>query len=95
MDYLRKVMCKNSLIRTYKASQGHFYNYWDRRPNPKNQTFEGVIIGKRILSNGANYYRNDSGVVYVPKEYITSYLVSVNMKENPVYVLEEDIEEIE
>ena len=94
MEYLQKVKCKAKLVRRYKHDKAAAYGQshkkiWIRRI----MKFEGVIIGKRLLSDGFNDYTNES-VIFEPEKSFVAFLVSINMKENPVYVLPEDLEEL-
>ena len=94
MNYLQKVKCKAKLKRMHssKLIQGQVWenHYRDWKRLIIKSKFEGVIIGKRNLSNGEVIY-DPEYIAFIPKEYFTAYLVSVNMNENPVYVLPEDI----
>ena len=60
---------------------------WEFMPYDKPK--EGILIGKRVLSNGINHFHDS--YVYLPKEYFTAYMVSLDMNTNPVYVRECDI----
>ena len=90
MNYLQKVECKAKLER--KHGESLHPNVWkadERFWKRKEQNFDGVIIGKRTLQNGIVVY--DEEIRFESDDYFTAYLVSVNMNENPVYVLPEDI----
>ena len=92
MKYLQKVKCKAKLKRIHGESlhpnQWHTSKrYWGRLKDE----FEGHIIGTRTLSDGTVTY-DPEGVIFDSDKYFKVYLVSVNMNENPVYVLPEDIE---
>lgn len=58
---------------------------------------EGVIVGWRTLANGTVEYGNDwdAGDEFRPTEHFKAYLVAFDMRRKPVYVLPEDLEEIE
>ena len=91
MNYLQKVKCKATLKRLYTKtiSKGKFNEIHQKSWNRIEGEFSGDIIGKRTLCDGEVDY--DEQITFIPKEYFTAYLVSVNMNENPVYVLPEDI----
>lgn len=61
----------------------------------KAATTEGVVIGKRTLRNGLLDYFPEEPPIYGAKESFPAYLVAFNMKENPVYVLPEDLRDPE
>lgn len=50
------------------------------------QTKEGIIIGKRTLSNGINHWDPDAGNMYESKDFFPAYLVAYDMKQKPVLV---------
>lgn len=82
------------LRRSYSSSSR--YNTWIKawvvdplRPAGKPQ--RGIVIGQRTLSNGENHYLGDDGIQYRPKNYFKVYLISFDMRRNPVYVLPEHI----
>lgn len=52
---------------------------------------EGVIVGKRTISNGDVNYRYDEGSDYVAAEYFTAYLIAYDLYRKPVHVLPEHI----
>lgn len=93
MKYLKKVKCKAKLKRIHSSIQckNELYSRPNRTWKRIEIQFEGIIIGKRNLCNGEVQY-DPEYIAFIPKEYITAYLVSVNMNDNPVYVLPEDIE---
>jgi len=91
MNYLQKVKCKAVLKRIHGTiTKTVFSSTQPRTWRSIEMEFEGVIIGKRNLSIGIVYYETDH-TKYSPQKYFTAYLVSVNMNQNPVYVLPEDI----
>lgn len=56
----------------------------------------GVIVGERWLSNGKVKYGGwDDTTQFYPTEHFKAYLVSYDMRRKPVYVLPEDLEEID
>ena len=93
------VRVKAKLKRDYKDSKADTpgLHYWKTVPLPEAR--EGLIIGKRTLSDGVVEYMPmsweypDDGQerYYNPKRHFTAYLVVFNIRENPVYVAEEDI----
>lgn len=53
---------------------------------------EGVIVGKRTLSNGDVVYPyEEGGGEYIRKESFTAYLVAYALHRSPVYVMPEHI----
>lgn len=57
---------------------------------------EGVIVGERTLANGNLIYGNGYDIIDVfrPTEHFKAYQVAFNIRQKPVYVLPEDLEEI-
>ena len=96
MKYLQKVKCKARLKRIHssKICKDELYKSHFRDWRRIEIEFNGVIIGQRTLSNGQVEY-DPEYIAFIPREYFKAYLVSVNMNENPVYVLPEDLEEFE
>lgn len=45
-----------------------------------------IFLGLRIIKTGKTHSDSEYGHYFVPKEHIKVMLVSVNAKENPVYV---------
>ena len=88
MKYLQKVKCTGKLVRHERRDieNHHYIKEWKKQA----VEFEGVIIGKRTLSNGIT----DSSV-YIPNEHFTAYLVSIDMNKKPVLVLPRDIDVLE
>ena len=85
---------------TAKLARGHierpqsdvWIKGWTR--SPLKEPREGIYLGKRTLSTGRTV--NDyEGSYYEPLEYTKAILVAVSNRENPVYVLPEDVEEID
>ena len=56
---------------------------------------EGIIIGKRTLSNGDTHYGYDGDTTYTPKEHFTAYLIVTSLRSAPVHVLPEHITALE
>lgn len=52
---------------------------------------EGVIVGKRTLSNGNTHYGYDEGTTYLQTEHFTAYLIAYDLHRKPVHVLPEHI----
>lgn len=62
----------------------------------KDNAREGVIVGERVLANGEVIWGGwDELTTFHPKEYIKAYLVAFDMRRKPVYVLPEDLEELD
>lgn len=57
------------------------------------QPAEGIIIGKRTLSNGYAQWE-EWGMDYGPAEHFTAWLVVTGLRSKPVHVLPEHIEVI-
>lgn len=57
---------------------------------------EGIIVGKRTLSNGWYAYGTyeDPGI-YTPKEHFTAWMVVTDLRSAPVHVLPEHITALE
>lgn len=57
----------------------------------------GIIVGWRTLANGKVTYGNDwdGSDEFRPTEHFKAYLVAYDMRRKPVYVLPEDLEEID
>lgn len=47
---------------------------------------QGIIIGKRTISNGRTEYVEDGIRAYIPEEYFDAYLVSTDLKSKPKLV---------
>ncbi|WXW93182.1 hypothetical protein SEA_BRAYBEAST_46 [Arthrobacter phage BrayBeast] len=62
--------------------------------NPFDGPAEGIIVGKRTLSNGYREYHYDAGYEYGPAEHFTAYLVAFDLRRKPVHVLPEHIEAV-
>lgn len=54
---------------------------------------EGIIIGKRTLSNGYTRWE-EYGTEYAPAEHFTAYLIVTDLHSKPVHVLSEHITEV-
>lgn len=55
------------------------------------QPAEGIIIGKRTLSNGYSQWE-EWGMDYGPAEHFTAWLVVKDLKSKPVHVMPEHVE---
>lgn len=55
---------------------------------------EGIIVGKRKLSNGYRQWE-EWGNQYSPAEYFTAWIVVKNLRSAPVHVLPEHITALE
>jgi hypothetical protein len=63
----------------------------DRRRQPL-PGGEGIIIGKRTLSNGNTHWlEGDGGTVYDAKEHFQAYLIVTSLRTAPNHVLPEHI----
>jgi monoamine oxidase len=64
-------------------------------PDPYAPEREGIIIGKRTLSNGHHYWESEGyGEGYwinEPAEHFTAYLIAFDLHRKPVHVLPEHI----
>ena len=91
-QFLDKVMVKSKLRRACTVLPGCYNRKeWviQRYKHPRG----GVVIGWRTLSNGEAEYWSDEPVTYRPKEHFKVLLVVMNEKQNPVYVLPEEVYE--
>lgn len=52
---------------------------------------EGVIVGKRTLSDGNVTYYGDAPGEYVPSKTFTAWLIAYDLQRKPVHVLPEHI----
>ncbi|WP_461169295.1 hypothetical protein [Arthrobacter sp. Z1-15] len=78
--------------RLWSSNAGHFSGEgWEEHRWPGG---EGVIVGKRTLSNGTANWLGDGGTEYVPTWHFTAYLIAHNLHRKPVYVLPEHIEPV-
>ena len=88
--FLDRIMVKSKLRRTETFVRGaNNKKQWDidRFKHPK----LGVVIGYRLLSNGESEYQcNDEPIIYHPKDYFKAFLVVIDEKHNPIYVLPEE-----
>jgi hypothetical protein len=56
------------------------------------RTVEGIVIGRRHLTNGINRYNGyDEPIEYVPEGRFVAYLVAYDMRLNPVHVMADDL----
>lgn len=68
------------------------WKIWDRVPMQEGSQVEGIIIGTRTLVNGIrDYIGYEEGYQFIPKERVKVFLVAFDMRQNPVYVLPEDL----
>ena len=89
MKHGQKVTINGYLKRVLLIKKGKAYPEWKEWVfSPYEKPKEGILIGKRVLNNGINPYFEHNE--YMPKEYFTAYLVSLDMNTNPVYVRECD-----
>lgn len=65
-------------------------------PGKRTDGGEGIIIGKRTLSNGdVQWMGEDGGNIFVRMESFTAYLVAFNLHRKPVHVLPEHLTAVE
>jgi len=65
----------------------------DPWPGGKNSGGEGIIVGKRTLSEGQTHWiGSDEGTAYIPKKHFTAYVIAYDLRRKPVHVLPEHIE---
>jgi hypothetical protein len=68
-------------------------------PNEFSAEAEGIIVGKRTLSNGHHAFESDGweGGYWLnePAEYFTAYMVVSDLRSAPVHVLPEHITALE
>lgn len=61
-------------------------------PGKRLEGGEGVIVGKRTLSDGHyDYGWGEEPGVYSPTRHFTAYLIAFDLRRKPVYVLPEHI----
>lgn len=61
-------------------------------PGTETNGGEGIIIGKRTLSNGnAHWIGYDGPTAYKPTQHFTAYLIAHDLHRKPVHVLPEHI----
>ena len=91
-------------IEKMESVGGHEYKreYFINRawePNPYAPEREGIIIGKRTLSNGHHAWESEGyGEGYwlnEPAEHFTAYLIAFDLRRKPVHVLPEHITPLE
>lgn len=73
-----------------------FDKFWTTEVYPGKHTEggQGIVVGKRTLSNGNTSYAYDDGTTYTPKEHFTAYLVAYGLRRKPVFVLPEHLQEL-
>lgn len=76
-----------------EAQRENSYGWWRKKVwFPTDGPFrEGIVIGKRTLSNGLRE-TGDDYINYTPKEHFTAYLVVFDLRRAPVAVRPEDLE---
>lgn len=65
---------------------------WEAVPYQEEQN--GICIGYRTLANGSNQFYSDEPIEFTAEEYFRAYLVAVDPRKKPVFVLEEHIQEV-
>ena len=86
-------------LKRRSAGPGEFMGsdrFWSNGPNlPGDHRWpggEGVIVGKRTLTNGnIRWLGEDEGNGYAPVESVTAYLIAYDLHRKPVHVLPEHI----
>lgn len=89
----QKVSFNKCLHRTVKyEANGHGWNErkntWVEKDHPDSM---GIIIGKRTLQNGVSQWENEEGWMFIPNQWVTAYLVAFNLRQKPVFVLQEHL----
>lgn len=93
----QRVQFSQHLFRKTVVGEGYYADVtkvWTSEPYPGSKTHggEGLIIGRRTLSNGKNNYPGyDEPIEYEAKERFTAYLVAFDLRRKPVHVLPEHI----
>ena len=65
-------------------------------PGKRRAGGEGIIIGRRTLSNGKNNYPGyDEPIEYKATEFFPAYLIVTSLRSAPVHVLPEHITALE
>jgi hypothetical protein len=64
-------------------------------PGARHSGGEGIITGKRTLSDGNVVYLGEDGNVYEPTQHFTAYLIVTSLRSAPVHVLPEHITALE
>lgn len=87
------IFLKRSWVEARRENfSGHYQNkVWFPTEGPIR---EGLVIGKRTLSNGLREWDED-GVSYQPGEFLPAYLVVFDLRRAPVPVRPEDLEIID
>jgi hypothetical protein len=71
---------------------------WSAEPYPGGRTKggEGIIVGKRTLSNGHTQWMGEyGGTVYSVAESFTAYVIAFDLRRKPVFVLPQHITALE
>ena len=85
-------------VKYWGSDTEHFDKFWStldrlREPLPGG---EGVIVGKRTLSNGNTHWLEGDGVtLYEAKEHFQAYLIVTSLRSAPIHVLPEHISPID
>lgn len=93
MELGQKVKIKSKLHRFSKYREGpKTKRVWIPMYFPDGPV-EGLVIGKRTLSNGFREYMGfEEGVSYDPTDHFEAYLVATDIRKKPFYTLKEDLE---
>lgn len=84
----------NRRVKYWGSDTEQFDKFWStldrvRQPLPGG---EGIIVGKRTLSNGNTHWLEGDGVtVYDAKEHFQAYLIVTSLRTAPIHVLPEHI----
>jgi hypothetical protein len=84
------VIITHKLKRTDEQRCSDWWKVWVVRKFKVPKT--GILIGLRTLANGITYYEEDSGRLFVPKEYVRAALVALSIRTKPVLVLLDAVE---
>jgi hypothetical protein len=91
----QRVRFAEHIKRTAKDWQDHASpdRYWtgESYPGARYSGGEGIIIGKRTLSDGDVMNLGEDGNVYCPTRHFTAYLIVTGLRSVPVHVLPEHI----
>lgn len=71
----------------HKLRRTHSQNYAQWVPQMFREPVKAMFIGKRTLGNGEIRYSYEDGVEFRRKEAITAWLVVINTRNKPFYVM--------
>lgn len=90
-----KVRFRTFLIRgTLESRRENFSGYYrDKVWFPTDGPIrEGIVVGKRTLSNGEREWEDEVGYSYTAKSHFPAYLVAFDLRLTPLFVRPEDLE---